>query len=451
MSNTNKLTEGPVLKNYVSFIIPVLLTGLLQQFYNSADTMIVGKFAKDGETALAAVGSTASLCALIVTFFTNLSIGTNVVCAKLYGADDKEGLNRAFHTSVLMGIVLGIPLMLVGIFGSKYFLELMGTPDNVIEKATLYMRLFFVGAPANLVYCFASATLRSVGDTRRPLYILAFSGIVNVCLNILCVAGFGLGVSGVAIGTIASQIVSAILVLIVFSKGANGVHFSISKLRIYKNEFVQILSIGIPAGINGILFSLSNVFIQSAINSFEKISIAAHSVAWNYMCFAFLFVNAGEQGVVCFVGQNIGAKKFDRIGKIVKTGFFVTSALTLAFSIIVMWQGKPLLYIFTNNSEIVAKGMIQIYCAISVYILYVPGVIFGGALRGMGKSILPTMINIIGICAVRVAWIAFIWPLNPTLEMVYYSFPVTWIASGIPMFLMYAVCKRKLLKCNYQP
>ncbi|MBQ4629963.1 MAG: MATE family efflux transporter [Clostridia bacterium] len=446
MDTPSPLTHGNIAKNYTLFIIPIILTGFLQQFYNSADSMIVGNFAKNGATALAAVGSTASLCGLIATFFTNLSVGTNVVCARMCGANDHEGLDRAFHTSVLMGILFGIPLMLIGILGSRYLLELMGTPNNVIDKATLYMRLFFVGAPANLVYFFASATLRAVGDTKRPLYILALSGIVNVILNIICVVGFGLGVSGVAIGTVASQIVSAVLVLMVFSKGSHGLHFSFSKLKIHKKEFWEILTIGVPAGFNGILFNLSNVFIQSAINSFGKTTMAAHSVAWNYMCFAFYFANSGEQGVVCFVGQNMGAKKYERIGKIVKTAIAVTSFLTVIFSAIVVVFGKPLLSVFTTDKEVVSIGMVQIYSAISIYVLYVPGIIFGGALRGMGKSMLPTLINILGICAVRIGWISFVWPLNPTLEMVYYSFPVTWIASGLPMLVMYIIVKRKLMK-----
>lgn len=449
MTTENRITSGPVLKPFLSFIIPIILTGFLQQLYNSADTMVVGKFAPNGDTALAAVGSTSSLCALIVTFFVNLSIGTNVICAKQCGANDREGLERCLHTSVLMGVVLGVPLMLTGIFGAKYFLTLMGTPENVIGKAALYMRLYFLGAPANLIYCFASAALRAMGDTKRPLYILTISGLANIVLNIICVVGFGLGVSGVAIGTIASQIISAIMILYIFKKGKNGVHFSFSKLKIYKKEFVQILSIGIPAGINGILFSLSNVFIQSAINSFGKTTMAAHSVAWNYMCFSFHIVTAGEQGVVCFVSQNIGAQKHRRISKIVKSALAITSLITVIFTLFVVIFAKPLLGIFTTESEIVSRATIQVYTAISMYVLYVPGVILSGALRGMGKSILPTAINIIGICVVRVGWITFIWPLLPNLEMVYYSFPVTWIASAIPMFIAYFIVKRKVVgSCN---
>ena len=444
MNTENRITQGSVLRPYLSFIIPIILTGFLQQLYNSADTMVVGKFAPDGDTALAAVGSTSSLCALIVTFFVNLSIGTNVMCARKYGADNREGLERTLHTSVLMGVILGVPLMLVGIFGAKYFLSLMGTPSNVIGKASLYMRLYFLGAPANLIYCFAAAALRAMGDTKRPLYILTLSGLANILLNIICVVVFGLGVSGVAIGTIVSQVISAIMILYVFAKGKNGVHFSFSKLKIYKKEFSEILSIGIPAGINGILFSLSNVFIQSAINNFGKTTMAAHSVAWNYMCFAYQIVTAGEQGAVCFISQNIGAKKYDRIGKITKTSLAVTAVLTAIFSFIVVLFAKPLLGIFTTRSDVVNIATVQVYTAISLYVLYVFGMIFSGALRGMGKSVLPTAINIIGICVVRVGWISFIWPLLPSLEMVYYSFPVTWIASGIPMFIAYLLVKKNL-------
>ena len=444
MNTTNKLTEGPILKNFLWFIIPIIITGFLQQFYNAADTMIVGKF--DGGTALAAVGSTSSLINLIITFFNGLSIGTNVLCAKLFGAGDTKGINRSLHTSILLGIILGVPLMAVGIFGSRYFLNLMGTPDNVIESSVLYMKIYFIGVPTTLIYNFAASILRASGDTKRPLIILAVSGILNIILNIICVVGLGWGVAGVAIGTVASQIASAILILMIFVRNESGYRLKFSHLRLYGKELKDILSVGVPTGINGILFSLSNVFIQSAINSFGKDTMAAHSIAWNYMCFSFLIVTAGEQGIVCFVGQNIGAKKYQRLPKVVNIGVITTAILTIIFTTFVIWQGRPLLGIFTNDPNIVEIGMVQLYTAISVYVLYVAGVAYGGALRGMGKSMLPTAINIIGICVVRVGWITLIWPLNPTLEMVYYSFPVTWIASGIPMWIAYMAVKRKFLK-----
>jgi len=437
-----KLTEGPIFKKFVLFVIPVIITSFLQQMYNAVDAVVVGHFAN--KDALAAVGATSSVSALIITLFMGLSVGTNVVCAGFFGADNKQALSKALHTSIFMGIVIGIPLMLVGWFGAEYFLTLTGTPKEVLEQASLYMKIYFLGIPASLVYNFGSAVLRAIGDTKRPLYILSVSGVANVLLNIICVAGLGLGVVGVAIGTIAAQIISAFWVVVIFVKNQDSLHLSLKKLRIYKKEFLRILAIGIPSGLNGIMFSLSGVIIQTAINSFGATTIAAHSVTWNYMAFSNLLIAAGEQGCVSFVGQNMGAKKYDRVKKIVKTALSSMMIASVIFSLIIMVFAKPLLGIFTADSGVAQQGMYQIKYAISVYFLYVPGLILGAVLRGMGKSIIPTAINLVFICLLRVVWIWFIWPMLPNLEMVYISFPVTWITSGIAMIIAYYIERRKL-------
>ncbi|MBE7032243.1 MAG: MATE family efflux transporter [Ruminococcaceae bacterium] len=436
------LTEGPILKKFVLFVIPLIFTGFLQQLYNAADTVVVGRFAS--ETALAEVGATSSMSALIITLFMGLAVGTNVVCASFFGAENKEGLERALHTSILLAIIIGIPLVLVGWFGAESFLELIGTPDDIIDGAALYMKLYFLGVPANLVFNFGAAVIRAMGNTKKPFYILAVSGIVNVILNLICVIVFKLGVVGVAIGTVAAQIISALWVIAIFTSKDAELKLRFSKLRIYKKEFLKILAIGVPSGVNGILFSLSNVFVQSAINSFGKITVAAHSVAWNYMAFSNLLVSASEQGTVSFVGQNMGAKKYDRVKSVIKKALTVSCITTILFSAFIVWQSRGLLGIFTTDNRVVEAGLIQLYIAISVYVLYVPDMIIGGALRGMGKSVLPTAINILGICGLRVAWIAWIWPLNPTLEMVYYSYGASWLISGIAMTMAYLFVRRKI-------
>lgn len=438
------LTEGPILKKFVLFVIPLIFTGFLQQIYNAADTVVVGRFAS--EAALAEVGATSSMSALIITLFMGLAVGTNVVCASFFGAENKKGLERALHTSILLAIVIGIPLMLVGGFGAKFFLGLTGTPDDIIDGAALYMKLYFLGVPASLIFNFGSAVIRAMGNTKKPFYILAVSGIVNVVLNLICVIAFKLGVVGVAIGTVVAQIVSAVWVILIFTRKNAEVRLSLSRLRIYKKEFLKILAIGIPSGINGILFSLSNVFVQSAINSFGKTTVAGHSVAWNYMAFCSLLVSAHEQGTVSFVGQNMGALKYDRVKSVIKKAMLICSVATVLFSLFVVWQARPLLGIFTPDPGVVEAGLAQIYIAISVYILYVPNQIIGGALRGMGKSVLPTAINILGICGLRVAWIAWVWPFNPTLEMVYYSYGASWLLSGIAMIIAYMAVGRKKIK-----
>ncbi|MBR5155126.1 MAG: MATE family efflux transporter [Clostridia bacterium] len=435
------LTEGSIFKKFCLFVVPVILSGFLQQLYNTADTIVVGRFA--GDTALAAVGATTVLTNLIVTLFIGLSVGTNVVCARFFGSENKEGIERALYTSVVLGIVLGIPLTFVGWFGSEYFLSLMGTPSDIIKPAALYMKLYFLGVPATLIYNFGSAVLRALGDTKRPLYILTVAGIVNVILNLICVIGFGLDVVGVAIGTIASQVLSAIAVIAIFMQKAAEPRFRFSKLRTFKKELIMILAIGLPSGLNGILFSLSNALTQSAVNSFGKLTVAAHSVGWTFMGFCHLLITAGEQGVISFVGQNMGAQKYDRVKKTVNVALLFSAVTMIIFTTALVWKAEWVIGVFTKDAKVVEIGLVQFYNALSVYALYVPSVIYGGALRGMGKAILPTVINIIGICVLRVLWVTTVWPLNPTLEMVYYSFPLSWTASGIAMGIAYYIVKRK--------
>ena len=438
------LTEGPILKKFIFFVIPLIFTGFLQQLYSVADAVIIGHFAS--ETALAEVGATTSMFALIITLFTGLAVGTNVVCASFFGADNKEGLERALHTSVLLAMFIGVPLMMVGWFGASFFLKIIGTPDDIMAGATLYMKIHFLGIPASLLFNYGAAVIRAIGNTKKPFYILAVSGFINVVLNLICVMVFKLGVAGVAISTVVSQIVSAVWVILIFTRKDAELRLSLSKLRIYKREFLKILSIGIPSGVNGILFSLSNVFVQSAINSFGKTTVAAHSVAWNYMAFCSLLVSAHEQGTVSFVGQNMGALKYDRVKSVIKKAIVICGVATVLFSSFVVWQARPLLGIFTPDPGVVETGLAQIYIAISVYVLYVPNQIIGGALRGMGKSVLPTAINILGICGLRVVWIAWVWPFNPTLEMVYYSYGASWLISGIAMAVAYMIVGRKRIE-----
>ncbi len=437
------LTEGSIFKKFCLFVVPVILSGFLQQLYNTADTIVVGQFA--GDTALAAVGSTTVLTNLIVTLFIGLSVGTNVVCARFFGSENKIGIQRALYTSVVLGVVLGIPLTLVGWFCSEYFLGLMGTPQDIIKLAALYMKLYFLGVPATLIYNFGSAVLRSMGDTKRPLYILTAAGVVNVVLNLICVIYFHLDVVGVAIGTIASQFLSAIAVMLIFMKEDSEPRFKFSKIRIFKKELLMILAIGIPSGLNGILFSLSNTLTQSAVNSFGKQTVAAHSIGWTFMGFCHLLITASEQGVISFMGQNLGAEKYDRAKKSVNTGLIFSAITIAAFTAFLVLNAGSIIGIFTDDTQVVSIGLVQFYNALSLYILYIPSVIYGAALRGMGRSVLPTMINIIGICGIRVLWVTMIWPLNPTLEMVYYSFPLSWVASGAAMMAAYWIIKKKVL------
>lgn len=435
-------TEGPVLKKFIGFAVPVLITGLMQQFYNSADVMVIGKFAE--KSALAAMGATASLTNLIVNLFIGFAVGSNVVCARCYGANDKAGLSRAVNTSLWMGFLLGFPLALIGCSASAYFLELMGTPPDVSGKAALYMRIFFLGSPASLVYNYGAAILRSVGDTKRPLYILAASGLINVILNLVCVLCFHMDVAGVAIGTIAAQYVSAIAIVVIFLGADADLKLDIKKLKVYKSEFKRIAVVGIPAGINGAMFSLSNVILQSAINFFGSTVMAANSVVSNYTSYAYIFVTAGEQACTSFVGQNMGAKKYKRIGKIAAVSIWVTSVATLIFSFVVGLNSQFFLKLFTDDMAVVEKGIMCIKVVIIPYIFIVPSVVLGGALRGMGHALSQTVISLVCICLLRVLWVMFILPINNTYEMVFMSYPVSWILAGIATVAVFLIAKKKI-------
>ncbi len=438
------LTEGPILKKMLMFAIPVLFTNLLQQLYNTADSIIVGNFG--GTDALAAVGSTAALTNLIVNLFVGFAVGSNVVCARCYGAKDLKGLSKTVHTSFLLAMILGIPMAVIGWVASESFLSLMGTPDDVIGKAALYMKIYFLGAPAALVFNYGAAMLRAVGDTKRPLYILAASGIINVLLNMLCVIVFKMDVVGVALGTIVSQYVSAVAVLVIFMKTDSELKLKIRELRIYADELKQIVVVGIPSGINACMFSLSNVVLQSAVNSFGKTVMAANSVACNYSNFAYIMVNAGEQACISFVSQNMGAKKYKRIGKIVITAMMITCAVEAVYSVIICLGGDFFLRLFTRDAAVIDKAWSYLYVVIAPYVLIIPGMIYGSALRGMGKAIQQTVISLVFICFSRVLWVEYILPLNNVYEMTFVSYPVSWVLSDVAMAIVFYSTKYKLIK-----
>ncbi|MBR5155125.1 MAG: MATE family efflux transporter [Clostridia bacterium] len=444
------LAEGSVFKKYFTFIVPIILSGWLQQLYNTADTMVVGTFV--GDAALAAVGSTSSLTNLILHLFLGLAIGTNVVCARYYGANNWEGLNRAIHTSITLAVISGVFLAMVGLFCSRPFLKIMETPDDVIDLATLYMQVFFMGSPASMVYNFGSAVLRAAGDTKRPLYILLGAGLVNVALNLFCVLVLKLGVLGVAIGTVASQLISAIVVVRILTHTDTEFKLQFSKLRIYRRELGKIAATGIPSGLNGVMFSTSNVIIQSAINSFGKLAMAGSVAATNVENFGFLVLSAVEQGAVSFVGQNMGAKKPDRITSVTKVAMIIGIASSLLFLFVMREAGPIMLGLFaddTSREAVVRMGMIKLAFVACSYTLYVPSQVLNGVLKGMGRATVPTVINSVCICGLRLLWMFVAYPFNPTLEMVYTSYSISWGCSSIAMIIAYLIVKRKIFRREF--
>lgn len=442
-----KLTEGSVFKKYVFFIVPILLSGFIQQLYNTADAMVVGKFA--GDTALAAVGSTASLTNLILNLFLGLATGANVVCSQYYGANDKKSLERTIHTAICLACLSGVLLAMIGILFSKSFLRMMSTPDSIIDHAALYMQIYFAGAPASLLYNFGAAVLRAAGDTKRPLCILMLAGLVNIGLNLFCVIVLKMGVAGVALGTIVSQILSAIGVTAILLKTDSEFKLRPSRLKIYMSELKKIARVGIPSGLNGVIYSISNVTIQSTLNLFGKVVVAGNTASINIETFGFLIMSAAEQAVVSFVGQNMGARKYDRVASVTRTALLTCFISSLLFSVVSIRFADALLGLFTDAASrniVIGAGMLRLTIVMSSYVLQVPGQVLNGALKGMGRATLPTVINTVCVCLLRVVWVIAVFPLNPTLNMLYYSYPISWALSSASVVVAYIIIRKKAFK-----
>lgn len=436
------LTEGSVIKKMLLFVIPIFLSGVLQQLYNAADTMTIGQFA--GSDSLAAVGATTALTNLILNLFMGLAVGANVLCAKRYGAQDKDGLSRAIHTALPLSFICGVVILIVGVSACRYMLEAMGTPDDVIDKSVLYMRIFFLGAPASLVYNFGAGILRAAGDTKRPLYILVCSGLVNVGLNLFCVIVLKLDVAGVAIGTIVSQFISAVTIVIILMRSKSDFRFDFKKIKLHKAELLEIAKVGFPAGLNGIMFNISNVVLQSTINSFGKIVIAGNTASSNIEVFFFLVLSSFEQGAVSFTGQNIGAKKYNRLKPIMLSGLLVAFIGSVIMSVAVYPLQSELLSIFTKDPDVIAVGCVKLTIVCFTYFTFVPNQVCGGCLRGMGKSITPTILNALFTCVARIIWVYTAFRFKPDLQTLFLAYPVSWVLSSVSILLA-CIIERKLL------
>ncbi len=441
MLGTN-LTEGPVFKKFVNFVIPIIATSILQLVYNISDTAVVGKFA--GDAALAAVGSTGNMAALLINLLLGLSVGANVVCARMYGAGDKQGLKRAIHTSMLISVIAGAIVALLGELFSKKFLEWMNTPPDVIDGAVLYIKIYFLGMPAAFIYNFGAAILRAGGDTRRPLFILMFSGFVNVMLNLLFVIVFKMSVAGVAWATLDSQLISATLVLTVLLRTKTEFRLNLSELRIHKNDFVNISKIGIPSGLNGIMFNVSNIIIQTAMNQYGKVVIAGSTAMSNIEGIIAIGISAAEQACISFVSQNFGAGKLERVDRVAKCALIFSFLIAISMIAVVVPNGDFFMGLYTNDPLVVEAGKTRMYFVAALYFLLVPLQIFSGCFRGLGHSVEPTIINAFFVCVVRVIWIYTIYNMFPSVEMIYVSYPITWFASSIAMMMAYLYVRKRI-------
>lgn len=438
------IVNGPLLKNIILFSVPLMLTNLLQMAFNAADTVIVGKFA--GQQALAAVGATGSICFLLMSIFNGLSMGSNVIIAQLLGAGNHKKIEQAVHTAMTMAAVSGLFLACAGGVLAKPLLQLMDTPSDIIDLSTLYMRIYFVGSFFMLIYNFGASVLRSKGDTQRPLYFLAFSGVLNVVLNIFFVVAFNMSVAGVALATVISQAVSAFLVCFALVRETDSTRLCLNKLGIIPSMAWDIIRIGVPTGIQGMVFSLSNVVIQSSINSFGSSTIVAgNSAGANIESFVYVGL-VFSQATVTFTSQNIGAGNKKQVKKIL----LYTLALSIVFGtmlgVLVNVFGQTCLGFYTDDLAVVEVGLVRLrYVAL---FLALNGVLdcFVASIRGMGYSSAPTIFMLLGICGVRLCWIWTMFPIFNTLESIYICYPISWTVTSIIQAVMWIICYKKVTK-----
>lgn len=436
------MTSGPLLKKILTFSVPLMLSGILQLLFNAADIVVVGQFT--GSSALAAVGSTSSLINLFVNVFIGFSIGANVLVAQYYGARDAKNVHETVHTSVLLAVICGLILIAAGVFLAPPMLELMDTPDEVLGQAVLYMRIYFVGMPATLLYNFGAAILRAVGDTRRPLYYLLISGCINVALNLFFVVGCGRGVDGVAIATVISQVISAALIVRCLVNSEGMYQLNLSKLKLYREKVIRIARIGLPAGFQGAIFSISNVLIQSSVNSFGSIAMAGNTAASNIEGFIYTCMNAVYQTSLSFTSQNLGAGNIKRISRILVECLGVVFLVGAVMGFLTYAFGAELLGIYSSDPEVIEDGLHRMQVICQTYYLCGMMEVTVGALRGLGYSVMPMLVSLAGVCGVRIVWIFTVFVWSRSLFNLYISYPISWGATFAIHLVCFVAVYRKL-------
>lgn len=440
-TNEIDMTTGPLIPKILAFSIPLMLSGILQLLFNAADIIVVGQFASP--QAMAAVGSTGSLNNLIVNIFLGLSIGSSVLMARFYGAKNRENIHDLIHTSILLSLTSGCVLIVLGQLLAKPLLTIMGTPDDVINQSILYMRIVFLGMPAMLTYDFGAGILRAVGDTKRPLAYLFIAGIINVCLNLISVIIFGMGVAGVAIATITSQYISALLVLRCMIKTNSVYKLNLKELRIRKSMLLRIIRIGVPAGIQGALFNISNVLIQSSINSFGSLVMAGNTAAANIEGFVYTSMNAVYQASTNFTSQNVGAHKTKNITPVLLSCMLIVTSVGLILSTIVEVFAYQLLGIYSADADVISYGIERLHVVCLTYFLCGLMDTACGSIRGLGYSIAPTLVSLAGACGLRILWIYTVFQVHRTQFVLYLSYPVSWVVTFIAHIICFIIFSKK--------
>ncbi len=438
------MCSGRLAPKIIKFTIPLMLTSILQLLYNAVDIIVVGRYV--GSTALSAVGSTGSLINLIVNMFIGLSVGSSVYLAQSIGANDYDRCHKTVHTALTSSVFIGFFLAFFGFFACRPLLHLMGSPDDVIDQATLYMKIYFLGMPGFMVYTFGSAVMRTVGDTKRPLVFLSISGLVNVILNLITVIFFNMGVAGVAIATITSQYLSAIFVVLSLIKSDGNSRLYLKELKVHAKTLLQMVRIGLPVAIQSSVFSLSNVIIQSSINSFGSDVMAGNAAASNIEGFLYVAMNAFSQAATTFVAQNYGAKQFKRVNSTLHYCLLFVFIVGSIIGPMIYFLGEPLLKIYSpDNTIAVHHGMVRLQYICCLYVVCGIMDVFSGTIRGTGTTLAPMLVSIVGVCGVRIVWIFTVFQQIHTLPSLYISYILSWSVTAFIHFLCYLYIKKKRL------
>ncbi len=440
------MINGPFLKKLLIFALPVMASGILQLLYNTADLIIVGNFSSGGSHAQGAVSSTSSLIHLIINIFMGFAVGVNVCCARKLGARDDEGVKKAVHTAILLSLICGFFVAFVGFFLSRKFLELMSSPPEIIELSTIYLKIYFLGTPFLLLYEFGAAILRAKGETKKPLLFLTIAGVTNVVLNVFLVTVFNLSVEGVAIATVVSEILSSFLVIRYLIKTDGPCKLNLRKLKIDKKSLKEIVVVGLPAGVQGSMFSISNVIIQSSINSFGSTIVTANGNAANIEAYLNAIVNSIVQASISFVGQNYGAKRKENINKVVKDCCIIMFALCIFFGGLVVLLREPLLSIYNTDPEIILAGVPRIFTNSTTYVLFAFMQLMVGFMRGLGEGLRPMIISILGVCGIRILWIFTVFVAFPDILTIYISYPVSWLLTATAQTICFFIVKKGIFK-----
>ena len=428
------MCNGTIMDKLISFSLPLMLSGILQLMFNAVDIIVVGRFS--GSQALAAVGSTTALINIFTNLFIGISLGANVLAARFYASGKEKEMSETVHTSITLALISGLVMALAGVLLARFALNLMGTPNDVIDQSVLYMRIYFLGMPFFMLYNYGAAILRAVGDTKRPLFFLVISGMTNAVLNLVLVIVFHMGVAGVAIGTIVSQLISSILVLRCLYTSNTSYRLYFSKLGIKTQYLKQIFQVGIPAGIQSTVINLSNALLQSSVNSFGSVAMAGYTAANNIFGFLYMSVNAVTQSCMSFTSQNYGVKKLKRMDRVLLDCMILSVGVTLTLGCGAYFFGPELLKIYTSDADVIRCGVEVLAFTTVPYFCCGIMDLLPGALRGMGYSGVPMILSIIGTVGTRIVWIFGLFPAHRSLSFLFISYPVSWILT----ILMQAVC-----------